>query len=327
MSAPAQPDVADAQYWSRPNALTRVRARAIRFLFFSSRLPYPWVRVLVRVIGGNRVYLGPVHTFQVLLRLSDVLQTRLLLDGLWEPPFSRWWAYLASQSSVVFDVGAHCGYYSLLAKAESPDVEIYAFEPGDTLRAQFEASLSLNGMDSGVTVSASAVSNQAGPHVLYVRDIEPATASLFEPDEDYDRTVPVTAIRLDDYRRQHDIGEVDVVKFDIEGAEALALEGSRDGLRAQEYRLLMIEMHRVLMPPGLAEATRDLLTEAGYALFRIEETTARPLDLQQPIPEYDQWLAASQRGLDDLEEIRDGAILRLPARYADIYAGAVWSPA
>lgn len=53
------------------------------------------------------------------LRVSDVPQARLLLDGVWEPVFTRWWAYLSSWSATAIDVGAHCGYYSL---ADSPTI-------------------------------------------------------------------------------------------------------------------------------------------------------------------------------------------------------------
>lgn len=306
--------------------LRSVRERLFRYLLFESPLPYSAVRRLSGVLIGERTREREIHDFRMRLSLRDILQTRLLLDGVWEPAVTRWWAFLSSRSDVVFDVGAHCGYYTLFTRSVRPDAEVHLFEPNPALCRDIRENLRLNGFADTARLNELAVSDVDGEVRLHVRDIEPAAASITTP-EVYDSVRTVSSVSLDSYRRESGVDGVDLVKFDIEGAEFHALRGMRDGLREHAYRRLVLEVHSLYMPEGGPDQLRRTFLEHGYALYRIHETTASPLSTSDSIPDFDQWLVLAPDAVAELDAQREGDDLVVPEEYARIYRGVSWSPA
>jgi FkbM family methyltransferase len=265
------------------------------------------------------------------LRLRDVLQARLLLDGEWEPELTRWWMFLAARANVVFDVGAHCGYYTLYAHKVAPRTRIHAFEPHPELLADLSGNLDANGSDENVTVVPFAVSDRDGDADFHVRDVEPGSSS-FTPlgagGITFDRSISVPTVALDSYRQANDIPVVDLVKIDIEGAELAALRGMRNGMRRGEYRVLVMEVHPVgddVAP--LRDFLRRCLVDSGYRVYRMQGTTAVPLGAEKRVPEFDTWIAVHREGADVVEPAeRDGRLV-LPDTYAEMFTGSRWKPA
>ena len=73
---------------------------------------------------------------------------------------------------------------------------------------------------------------------------------------------------MDQWCASSGIGEVDLVKLDIEGAEALALRGMDDGLKQKRYRALMIELHDAtlkVLGSSAADVVR-VVQNYGYAV-------------------------------------------------------------
>ncbi|RKT53841.1 FkbM family methyltransferase [Saccharothrix australiensis] len=306
--------------------LSTLPERFFRYLLFRSGLPYPVVRRLAPILVGKRRRERRIHDFRMALSPQDILQTRLLLDGVWEPVLTRWWAFLSARSSVVFDVGAHCGYYTLFGHSANPELEVHAFEPNAELCADVSANLALNGIDARVHLNQVAVGGSTGTTRLYVRDIEPAAASLNELDV-YDRTIPVRSTSLDAYCDQHGVDRVDLCKFDIEGAELDAVQGMLEGLRAHRYRCLVLEVHALFMPEGGPRRMLSTFRQHGYTVRRIGEDGARPLAERDLDFDFDQWLVLSPEAEEELAEFRAGDLIRVPPRFAAIYEGVSWSPA
>ena len=86
----------------------------------------------------------------------------------------------------------------------------------------------------------------------------------------------VPARRLDDLLDESGVDAVDLVKIDIEGAEALALAGMSAGLRRGRYRRLLLELHPVqLAEHGTKpEAIIVGLLEMGYRGWVIAHSAA-----------------------------------------------------
>src|SRR5204862_8328307 len=81
--------------------------------------------------------------------------------------------------------------------------------------------------------------------------------------------VPVTT--LDDFLREKDLAKVDILKFDIQGGELLALQGARRTLAEQRVALIYAE---VFFVPHYERGASfcDLcrfLAEYGYTLFNL----------------------------------------------------------
>lgn len=141
-----------------------------------------------------------------------------------------------TESSVVFDVGAHVGFYTLLASVlVGPAGKVFAFEPLPRNLRYLTRHLQLNGIDN-VTVVEAAVSNISG-------------AACFEegPTTAMGRISPkgvlnVRTIALDELVQSGELPSPDYIKMDIEGAEFAALWGAKSILE-QSHPTLFLATH------------------------------------------------------------------------------------
>jgi FkbM family methyltransferase len=121
----------------------------------------------------------------------------------------------------VYDIGAHVGFYTLLAsKLVGVRGRVIAFEPLPRNLYFLKEHLRLNGC-SNVTVIAAAVGDTPG--VIGFEE---------EPSSSMGRVssagnLRVSMVTLDDLTGKGDIPPPNYVKIDIEGAEMKALDGAR----------------------------------------------------------------------------------------------------
>jgi len=164
-----------------------------------------------------------------------------------------------------YDVGAHIGFYSLIAaRLVGPAGHISAFEPDPKNAETLRENASRNGF-SAVCVVCAAVSDgdevvqfrrsgQDGPSRMsgmMVRENLPGTpgSEIFS----------CSAVSLDSICASH--RTPNLVKIDVEGAELRVLDGARS-LLGQNKPVLIIEIH----DQKDLSAVRSLLSGFGYAL-------------------------------------------------------------
>jgi len=181
-------------------------------------------------------------------------KTLRVLLGTYEPEQTALFEELTASDNTVFDVGAHVGYYTLLASAlAGPDGRVTAFEPDADNLFFLRAHLELN-RRSNVTVIESAVGERSG-QALFAAGTGSGTGRLAAAGE---VSVPVTG--LDEFIAAGG-GIPDIVKIDVEGAEEMVLRGARQLLAGRGPTLFLSthgrEIHR--------ECCR-LLAAQGYRL-------------------------------------------------------------
>jgi FkbM family methyltransferase len=126
-----------------------------------------------------------------------------------------------TEGTVVFDVGAHVGYYTLLASVlVGPAGRVYAFEPMPRNLGFLREHLRLNGARN-VEVVEAAVSDRSGTarFALGATDTMGHLAGSGE--------LEVRSVVLDELVESGDVPPPDFVKMDVEGGELRALEGAR----------------------------------------------------------------------------------------------------
>ncbi len=165
---------------------------------------------------------------------------------------------LLRAGSTFWDVGAHVGFFTLLAsRLVGERGHVQAFEPLDANRARLDAALDLNGARN-VTVHGCAVAARSGERMIYAHGASNMWTLVRERGEH--ESVRVECQSLDELAGA--VGPPDLIKIDVEGAEVEALRGGRELL--EQYRpALILEFSDAAL---LAEGRQVL---PGYAFERI----------------------------------------------------------
>ncbi|HEY4165910.1 MAG TPA: FkbM family methyltransferase [Reyranella sp.] len=179
----------------------------------------------------------------LLLDRSNAVDWELHTSGLWEPESVGRLFALADKErgtcpdgAVFLDIGAHWGFYALLAHAKGWFERIVAFEPDPANYAQLQANLFLNGGSAAIEAMKLAASDRAATFGLRVDSRNRGGAQLVEAARD---TVTCEAVRVDsvlDFA-----GKLLVVKMDVENHEEAALDGLLALLR-KNHCVLQIEV-------------------------------------------------------------------------------------
>ena len=134
---------------------------------------------------------------------------------------------LFSDNDIVIDCGANIGEIGLYFRSVSCSVRYYGFEP--SLR-EFECCAYNN---PGQNIVNKGLWNETGDLLFYQKSSQ-ADSSFIEIN-DYDYTVEVPVVRLDEF----DIGDgyetIKLLKIEAEGAEPEVIEGARQTLKRVQY--------------------------------------------------------------------------------------------
>ena len=204
-----------------------------------------------------RILSGPLQGLELELDLRNLKE---MVVGSYEPHVARAIADEVLPGKLVFDVGAHFGYFTLLmARLVKTRGRVVAFEPEPSVRAVLRRNLQRSQhLDFGVvTVVDAAVSESSGTQA-FLRTGDSSTGHLTMGSGD--DTVKVTT--LDENAER--FGPPDFVKVDVEGTEADVLRGART-LLAQRGTVFLVEVNS----SPAEEAVASILREHGYRWMRL----------------------------------------------------------
>jgi FkbM family methyltransferase len=163
---------------------------------------------------------------------------------------------LCHDSRTVFDVGAWVGTHSLVMARTMHRGRVYAFEPDPAARMSLKRHVRLNSANNVSVVPAAASSHTGCADLQAANGWGSSESSMvrFRSSVSCEsaQTVSVDTVSLDDFCREHDLWP-DGIKMDIEGAEALALEGA-NLLFDRAHPWLLLELHGDYMPNERAES-------------------------------------------------------------------------
>lgn len=235
-----------------------------------ARPVYVWLHRLVFPGGEQRIVANGMPMW--VDTRDRVLSTHLVGEEVWEPVETAAFLAHGREGMCVFDVGANIGYYTLLAaRAVGPSGRVYAFEPEPHNFELLTRNIAENGFTNVWPVNA-AVSNKAGAVRLHLDDAN-FGAHSFEAGSvptPSGRSVEVETVRLDDFVEQARSFEAGIlVKIDVQGAEALVVEGGSRLLALPRITALMEFWPEALARAG-ANAAR-LLADLGGLGFRLED--------------------------------------------------------
>jgi FkbM family methyltransferase len=144
-----------------------------------------------------------------------------------------------------YDVGANVGFFAVIAaRLVGPSGHVVCFEPLPANAKQIEYNARLNGF-SNIAVRCEALGGSNRTEVFQT-SAEPTWGMLATVGKAPDKVsgqIPVNVRTLDSIFAAGNLPRPDVIKMDIEGAEAEALTGAMKLLQTSRP-LLVIELHR-----------------------------------------------------------------------------------
>lgn len=189
-----------------------------------------------------------------------------------EPESTRAFWDAIQPGMMVIDGGANRGGFSMLASRRAGSSgRVFAFEPEPENFAILRKALRRL---SNVTVVQKAIAGATGNATLKLDSFHAGHSLTNAVATDRGVTVPVTT--LDDFVADNALPGLDVVKFDIEGAELDAIRGMKRILSSTRRPVIICEVH----PPLLPENLRDALEPYGYRTEMLDSVmTGAPHDV------------------------------------------------
>ena len=177
---------------------------------------------------------------------------------------------LVRPGDVVYDIGANLGLYTRYLVTALGAARVVAFEPAADNRVLLERNLALAGLGERVAVLPLAIGDEDSSAEFQVDDMQSASGTLSKVTGGAPcvgrgnlglgpLTTEVACRSLDSLAAEG-LPRPDVIKVDVEGAEALLLRGARRLLREAGPSLL-IELHGA----ELAREVLPILADLGYA--------------------------------------------------------------
>ncbi|CCQ93391.1 hypothetical protein CULT_1330016 [[Clostridium] ultunense Esp] len=225
--------------------------------------------VLTALYYGPKIYLDP----------RDIIQANIMYYGFWEKWVSDAFLDCLKPGMTVLDIGAHCGYYSLLAAMKvGKSGKVHAFEPNAKMVENVKKSLMINGFRQ-VDWHPLALSDQAGTARLLVPETGGGALIATEASEHQQ----VDTVILSDYLPEF---KADVIKIDVDGSEPRILNCLYKLIERSDHPTIFMEYCPVLWRMQRFDPKERLqdFIHFGYAFYVLEHNGNRTsIDFDQLI--------------------------------------------
>jgi FkbM family methyltransferase len=143
-------------------------------------------------------------------------------------------------NETVFDIGAHYGFYSLYAsRLIGENSKVYSFEPCRRSFNFLRLNCGINKTDNIIPFQIG-LSDHDGFDKLYYCTNPSGHSMVFGNFSGYEQ---VRVCKLDTFISAIQLGQLDYVKVDVEGAELPVLQGAEETLRSFKPRLSVAAYH------------------------------------------------------------------------------------
>lgn len=221
--------------------------------------------------------------FKMILDVTQKTQRQLYLLNLYEPHISNFLLRNLKEGDFFVDIGAHCGFFSLLAASlVGKSGIVWAFEPEEENFKRLLINVKINGCEN-VYCFKKAVSNYLHRAKLYLNPLNEGGNTLEDPSpsvcgndgffskqylgRNLSDSLPaqeVEAISLDQFLRSYPglSKKPDIIKIDTEGHELSVLLGMKKLLDCPTPPTIICEVGKN------NDKILGLLCDCGYKIFK-----------------------------------------------------------
>jgi FkbM family methyltransferase len=211
------------------------------------------------------------------LYLGNDLSRQLFVGGCADPNEFALLDKLLQPGMTFVDAGANDGLYTLFAaRALGPEGLVLSFEPSAREFSRLERNVALNGF-TNVSLFCAALADRDGEAGLRIAGHEHegqnTLGDFVHQGISAVRTERVSTRSLDSMALELGLSRLDVIKLDVEGAEARVVEGALDSLRRFRPVILFEALNAALRQQGSSfEGLTGLLQAHDYILYTFGKT-------------------------------------------------------
>lgn len=234
--------------------------------------------------GASLIVFTGEHVGRIISYLGDL-----------DPRISHVANKILAPGDTVLDIGANVGWLSMVAAPlVGPTGRVHSFEPQQPLHTVLSTSALLNGFDQ-ITVHPHGLSDADGSATLYVRNGNYGLATLTPQTGPGWTTSGIRLQAADPTLARLGLGEVRLMKLDVEGHEATILKAAGGFLDRSPPDVILFESNRDSKPLAEREVLA-LLYARGYRIFGFDKGILRVGLVEQvqgapSIPESNDYVA------------------------------------
>lgn len=182
---------------------------------------------------------------------------------------------LAERGRTVLDIGAHVGTYALLAARSNPSATVVAFEPVQATCDRLTRNVLLNKLGNIICVRAAVGETRAelpvfsglgSIHTSSSHDLAHARRARPSPEREALRCEIVPVVSVDDFIETAHLEGVDLVKIDVETAEASVIRGMTATL-SRYHPDVICEVLPARWSGTVGRQLEDALGPMGYQFY------------------------------------------------------------
>lgn len=247
---------------------------ALKIYNFLFKRTWPYDDVIE--IQGSKMYVGVKGESYAMEKTFEGYAS----GKIYEKETTEIFKKVVKEGDIVIDAGANIGYFSLLAaRLVGPSGKVFAFEPEPKNYYYLQKNIKLNNYNQ-VSAFQKAVSDRNGKTKLYICDYDTGhhTINQYNGVEAYSRgrrteehSIEIETVTLDSFL-EGKTDHIDIIKMDVEGAEALALAGMDRILRTNKDLKMFIEFFPLLienMGSSPGKFIRKLLQDYNFSIYVI----------------------------------------------------------
>jgi len=197
-----------------------------------------------------------------------------MILGRYEPEVAEWFEQVVKPGMTVLDIGAHVGFYTLLAaELVGKTGKVFAFEPEPENFAVLSKNVTSNKYVN-IHLVNKAITDKDGRVELFINPQGNDRHSIYQNPRSVvaESRITVASTSIDEFLEMQGWPQVDVIKMDIEGAEPIAVEGMAGLLARSDSLKLLIEFAPELLKAAgmVPDKLLARLNEVGFRLTFLE---------------------------------------------------------
>ncbi len=209
------------------------------------------------------------ENFTMFTHNDDHCVAAIQWQGMYQSASTYVWQRLARKASMILDLGAYTGLYTLLAARANPEACVLGLEPNGRAHARFLINAHFNQLNRVSAIKAAAGHESSRvPLKIFGDDlILDATSSLNDPQQRTPLdTEIVSLVAIDQLLVDHHLPVPELIKIDTPGSELAVFQGMLQTLGHHPDLLC------AAMDPVTSQRVAQQLSPFGYHIYTIAES-------------------------------------------------------